>query len=478
MDIFLDIKTAFLQELVLCGFIVFNIIASLFFGKNFYKFSKWLALLAIGISMGLSIFIPLTPNYYGFKDSFVANIYTLFFKNLILITAFFVVLLSRNMIKQKRNKAFEYFTLVLTATVGAMCLVSANDFLVMFVAMEILGVASYFLTAFSKSYEAKEAGFKYLIMGSVATGVFLFGASYIYGFTNFLNFTMINNFYLQENPALVFTVACTLVAAGLLFKIGAVPFANWIPDIYEGTSYPVGAFLSLIPKIAGFAVLGRLLVFVFSFSPILKIILATLAVISIAYGTLGALRQTNIKRLYGYSSIAQSGFILLGISMLSVYSLSTVLFYLFAYVFMNIGIWTAAITFHTSCSSDKILDYKGLLYNRPYYAIAFMVCLISLAGLPPTSGFLAKLYLFSAIARSGLAFLPALVFALVFAVVGLFFYFNLVKVLFEKTSNPPNIDTSLISPKFILYACTFITVFLCFFAEKIIQLCQLAAYYI
>lgn len=476
MDIFLDIKTAFLQEFILCGFIVFNIIASLFFGKNFYKFAKWLSILAITIAMGVSPLMPV--NYYGFKDSFVANIYTLFFKNLILITAFFVVLLSRNMIKQKRNKAFEYFTLILTATVGAMCLVSANDFIVMFVAMEVLGVACYFLTAFSKNYESKEAGFKYLVMGSVATGIFLFGASYIYGFTNHLNFTMINDFYLKENPALVFTVASILVAAGLLFKIGAVPFANWIPDIYEGTSYPVGAFLSLIPKIAGFAVLGRLLVFIFSFSPILKIILATLAVISIGYGSLGALRQTNIKRLYGYSSIAQSGFILLGISMLSVYSLSTVLFYLFSYVFMNIGIWTAAITFNTSFASDKILDYKGLLYNRPYYAIAFTICLISLAGLPPTSGFIAKLYLFSGITMSSVAFLPALVFALIFAVVGLFFYFNLVKVLFEKTSSPANIDTSLISPKYILYACALITLLLCFFAEKIIQICLSAAYYI
>lgn len=129
----------------------------------------------------------------------------------------------------------------------------------------------------------------------------------------------------------------------------------------------------------------------------MKIILAGFAVLSIAYGTFGAIRQTNIKRLYGYSSIAHSGFMLLGLSVLSVYGLSTVLFYLFAYVFMNMGIWTASVTFNTSCQSDEIADYKGLLYNRPYYAIAFTICLVSLSGLPPTSGFLAKLYLFSAV---------------------------------------------------------------------------------
>ena len=478
MELLLDIKRALLQEFSLIIFIVLNIILSLFFSKKFYKLSKWFALVAVVVTLGASIFIQLSPNYYAFYSSFLSNIYTVFFKSLILITVFFVILLSRNLIKQKRDKAFEYFTLLLSATLGALCLVSSNDFLTAFVSLETLSVASYLLVAFQKTYEAKEASLKYLITGSVASAMLLFGVSFLYGICGTLNFSAINDYYLQQNPPLLFTLACIFIIIGLMFKIGCVPFANWVPDVYQGATYPVGAFLSLVPKLAGFAVISRLVVFVFVFSPILKIIIALFAVLSIAYGTLGAIRQENIKRLYGYSSIAQAGYMLLGLSVLSVYGLSTLLFYLFCYVFMNLGVWTASITFNTSYKSDLITDYKGILYNRPFYSIAFTICLISLAGLPPTSGFLAKLYLFSAVARAGIAFLPFLLIALIFAVAGLYFYFNVVKTIFEKINNPANIDTNLISSKLILYACTAVTVLLCLFADKIIQLAQLSAYYI
>ncbi len=480
MELLLDIQKTFLQELSLIIFMIINIILSLFFSKRFYKLSKWIAIIAITVTMLVSIFFVQlsTDNDYAFNNAFISNIYTVFFKNLVLIASFFVILLSRNMIKQKRNKAFEYFTLLLTAILGAFCLISSNDFISAFVSLETLSISCYFLASFHKNYKAKEAGMKYLIIGSVASAIFLLGVSYLYGSCGAVNFSMINDFYLQNNPTLMYTLAGFLTIVGLMFKIGCVPFSNWVPDIYEGASYPVGAFLSLVPKLAGFAILARLLIFVFVFSPILKILAFGFAVLSIIFGTLGAIKQTNIKRLYGYSSIAHSGFILLGLSVLSVYGLSTVLFYLFCYVFMNIGVWTASIIFNTSYPSDLISDYKGLLYNRPYYAIAFTICLLSLAGLPPTAGFLAKLYLFSAVARAGMIYIPGLLIALIFTVAGLYFYFNLVKVVFEKSNTTPAIDTHLISSKFILYACAFTTVILCIFAEKIIQLCQLAAYYI
>lgn len=478
MELFLDIKSAFLQEFSLIIFIVINIVLSLFFSKRFYKLSKWFALLGITVTMCSLFFVQISPNYYAFNNAFLSNGFTLFMKTLILITVFFIILLSRNLIKQKRDKAFEYFTLLMCATLGAMCLVSSNDFLSAFVSLETLGISSYFLASFGKSYQAKEAGFKYLITGSVASAVLLFGVSYLYGISGTLNFSNINDFYLQQNPTIVFTLACIFILMGAMFKIGCVPFANWVPDVYQGASYPVGAFLSLVPKIAGFAFVSRLFVFVFSFSPILKIIAAIFAVLSIAYGTFGAIRQTNIKRLYGYSSIAQAGFMLLGLSVLSVYGLSTVLFYLFCYIFMNIGVWAAAIIFNTGYKSDELVDYKGLLFNRPFYSIAFTICLISLAGLPPTTGFLSKLYLFSAVSRSGIAFLPFFVVTLLLTIAGVFFYFNVVRAIFEKTNNPVNIDTSLISSKLILYACTFMTVILCLFPDWLIQLSQLVAYYI
>ncbi len=478
MDLLIDIKSSFLQEFLLIIFIIVNIVLSLFFSKRFYKISKWFAILGVTVAMAACITIQISPNYYAFGNAFISNVYTVFFKTLILMTVFFIILLSRNMLKQKRDKAFEYYTLLLSATLGAICLVSANDFLSTFVSMETLSIASYLLVSFHKNYSAKEAGLKYLIMGSVASAIFLFGVSYLYGITGSISFSQINDFYLQHDTNIMFTFACIFIMIGLMFKIGCVPFSNWVPDVYQGASYPVGAFLSLVPKLAGFAIISRLLVFVFVFSPILKIIMAIFAILSIAYGTYGAIRQTNIKRFFGYSSVAHAGYILLGLSVLTVYGLSTVLFYLFCYIFMNIGIWTAAITFNSSFKSDEMSDYKGLLYNRPFYSIAFTVCLISLAGLPPTSGFLAKLYLFSAVARSGIAFLPFLIIALIFTVAGVYFYFNFVRMIFEKTTGPANIDTNLISSKIILYACAFVTVLLCIYADKIIQLAQFCAYYI
>lgn len=209
----------------------------------------------------------------------------------------------------------------------------------------------------------------------------------------------------------------------------------------------------------------------------MKIVLACIAVVTILFGSLSAIRQENLKRLMAYSMSVQSGIMLLGLCVFSVYSLSSVLFYLFCYVFVNIGAWSAIILLYNSAKLESLEQLKGIIYHRPYYVIAFTVVLIALAGLAPTCGFVAKMYIFSAVARSGVIFLPFLLLALISSVIMIYGYWRIIRAMFRRIETQIEIDTHVISSKYILYACAFATVGICILADKIIRLCQLAAYY-
>ncbi len=232
--------------------------------------------------------------------------------------------------------------------------------------------------------------------------------SYLYGLSGNINFAEINDIAAQTGINPFFILACLLIICALMFKIGCIPFNNWIIDIYEGSAYSVCAYLSLIPKIAALGLISRLFVLIFSFSPVLQIITALIGVYTIIYAATGAIKQTNIKKVYAYSSIIHSSLLLIAITTLNIYSFSSVIFYIFVYIFMDIGVWTASIIFTANYQTDDINDYKGLFYKRPYFATAFVICLVSLAGLPPASGFLSKLYLFSALARTDFVYLVIL----------------------------------------------------------------------
>ena len=208
-----------------------------------------------------------------------------------------------------------------------------------------------------------------------------------------------------------------------------------------------------------------------------KIVLAFIAVATIIFGSLSAIRQENLKRLMAYSMSVQSGIMLLGLCVFSVYSLSSVLFYLFCYVFVNMGAWAAITLLYNSAKLEKLEDLKGIIYHRPYYVIAFTIILIALAGLAPTCGFVAKLYVFSAVARSGFMYLPFLLVALISTVIMIYAYWRIIRAMFRRIETEIVIDTHVISSKYILYACAVASVVICVFADKIIRLCQLVAYY-
>lgn len=478
MNFLLDIQRTFSIEIILIAFILINTLISVFVKNHFYAFSRAFAL--VGIIVALFSSLSIQPfSFSAFANSIHANSFILFCKILILISTCLVILMSNSILKSFKKRAFEYFSLIFADTLAAMCLVSANDFLTMFVSFELLGVSSYLLVTFSKNVISKEAGLKYLINGSVTSAVMLYGISYIYGFTGLLNFCEIINFYSKNYPTIVFSFSLILITFGLLFKVGAVPFQKWVPDIYQGSCYPVACFLSVVPKIAGFAFLIKLVFMLGIYTTITTFVIMIAAILSIFYGSLGAIKQNDVKRFLGYSSIAHSGFILLGFCSLTHYNISAILFYIFSYIFMNIGVFAATTLFNKSCGKNFISDYKGIYYSRPYFTFALTICLLSLAGIPLTSGFLAKIYLFSAVARSGILYLIFLILSLIGTIIALYAYLRFIKVMFEKdTSHEQDIyiDDSSMSIKFILYFCATITVLLCIFARPVIELCLAAIY--
>ncbi len=470
-----ELKDVFLPEMLLLIAIVVMFFMELFFSKPLYKISSRTALIATIIPM-LAISLGVAHSGYSiFSDAYVQSNFSVVLKLLILIATFMTILLSQNIIKKIRYRAFEYYLIMLIGTFSAMCLVSANNFVSMFVSMETLFVSCCMLIAFWNKYRPKEAAIKFLINSSVATAFFLFGVSILYGIAGEINFTMLNLHYYGQDSSVLFMLAAVFIIIGLMFKAGCVPFQRWVPDVFQGSPYPIAAYLSVVPKLAAFGVLARLIGNFMTEMPVLQIIISFIALLSIAFGFLGAIKQTDIKRFFGYSSIAHCGFMLLALSIFSVYGVASFIYYAVVYLFMNFGAWAAGITFVACVGSDNINDYKGLFYVRPYYTTAFVICLMALAGLPPTAGFLAKIFLFSSLARLDLSGLPVVILSVILTVYGIFTYMNLIRILFEKTKIPSVLTSPQMNTKIVLYFCSLMTILLCFFANQVVWCSMFAA---
>lgn len=477
MDLLLfEIKNVFLPETVLLAFILFNIVFSLFLGKRFYKLSERIALCGVLFPMASMALGCSNSGYTIFSEEFIQTNFTIVVKFLILLGTFFTVLLSQNLTKKLRFRAFEFYTILLISTFSALCLVSANDFIPLFVMLEMLVITNSLLIGYWDKQQAKEASFKYLIKSGVATAFLLFGISYLYGLSGELNFAMLYNCYFSQDSSLLFGIASVLIIAGLAFQTCCVPFQRWLPDVNQGASYPVASYISSVPVIATFAIMSRLIANVFSDAPLLQFIMSFMALVTVLYGFFGALRQSNIKRFTSYSATAQCGFMLFAVSVFSNYGSAAFIYYAITYIFMNFGAWAAAITFVNSTKSDEIKDYSGIFYVRPYYTAAFAICLISLAGLPPLAGFLSKLYLFTALMRADSSGLPILIFAVLTTVLGAFVYMNFLKNFFIKNKNANCIIEEQMNTKIVLYFCSLMLILIFFFANYVIWVSMFASF--
>lgn len=476
MDLLLfELKNVFLPETILLVFIIFNVIAALTFGKRLYKFSSRIALWAVLIPLITIAGGIAHGGYTIFSENYIQSNFTMVIRVLILMGTFFTILLSQNIIKKFRFRAFEYYTILLISTFSAMCLVGANDFIPMFIALSGLFLTNMLLIAYWNRYKPKEAAVKYLINACIAMGFLLFGVSVLYGISGEFNFTLLNLHYYGQDTSLLFVLASLMILFGMTFLSACVPFNRWLPDVYQGSPYPVCAYLSYVPIVAGFGLTSRMLGNIMTEAPLLQFFLSVIAIITIGYGMFAMIRQTNIKRFLGYSSVAQSGFMLLGLSIFSHYGTASFVYFAIVYLFINYGIWAGGITFVACAKSDNIEDYKGLFYIRPYYTSAFVVCITALAGLPPTAGFLSKLYIFCSAMRIDLSGLPVLFLALLLSVVGIYGYFKLIGLMFEKNKNSDVFITEQMNTKIVLYFCTVMTVVTCLFANQIIWLSMFAA---
>lgn len=478
MNFILDISNSMLSEIVLIFTLIVLSIFSMFYNVKIHKISKWIALSGLVLALFALKFLQLEPVYYAFNESIMSDTFTVFIKALILISSFIIVLLSKKNVTKRNHKTFQFYALLIAAVLSSLFIVSSNDFLTLTVSLEMLSFSLYFLIAYKKGYQSKEASFKYIVTNAFATAIFLFGVSYIYGITGSVNFNGINDYFLKNEPTLIYTLSIIFITLGLLFKLAILPFANWVLDVYEGSATSVSAFIATVPKIAIIGILARLLVIIMNNSFELPVILIILSVATAIWANILAIRQKNIMRLLACSSSANASYMLFVLALVSVYNLSTVLFYLVTYVFMNLGVFAGVIALENSNYSLKFRNYKGLVYSNPLFTMAFAICLFGLCGFPITSGFVAKLYLFSAIIRSGAIFIPMLLILAATMVVACYYYTNIVKVMFEKTDEPNDgiLKKKTSTSAVILYTCSILTLIIGIMPAWLIELCEFVAY--
>jgi len=326
--------------------------------------------------------------------------------------------------------------------IGMFFMVSANDLILIYLSLELLSLSSYVLAGFVKtSVRNSEASLKYLIYGSASSGIMLFGISILYGITGSTSLTEIH--LLVKTPAatqLTFLISIIMIFAGIGFKISIVPFHFWTPDVYEGAPISITAFLSVASKAAGFAVLIRFLKITFinsidnsGYWQLINYIdwqtlLVLFSIITMTFGNFAALWQDNLKRMLAYSSIAHAGYLMLGVAVLSDQGVMAVLVYFAVYLFMNLGAFYVVMLIANKIDSEEIDDYKGLGYSLPFLGTALGIFLVSLTGLPPTAGFIGKLYLFIALVDANM--ITVAIIALLNTVVSLYYYIRVLKAMF------------------------------------------------
>jgi NADH-quinone oxidoreductase subunit N len=390
-----------------------------------------------------STFVPdVVAGGTALNGSFVVDGMALLMKRIFAITAFLVFLMSREYVADLPRGHGEYYTLGLLALVGMFFCSSVNDFMSLFVSLEVVTVSFFVLVAFKRdSTKSIEAGLKLLIIGSISAAMLLYGIAFVYGATGTVFFEDLRQSAVT-GELLVSTellIGLFLIFLGLGFKTSAVPLHVWVPDVYQGAPTPVTAYLSVGSKLAGFVLMLRMLE-VFGGSNMivaeLTPFLALIAALTLFYGNLGAIPQTNIKRLMGYSSIGQCGYILLGVAAAWEAGLSAALFYMAAYVFANLGVFAVIVYVSRATKSHEIEDYSGLARRNPLLGAVMTIGLLSLAGVPPLVGVVGKVFLLSsAFARPELMWL--VIVGLINVVVGLYYYLCVIKRMWIKDARSP-----------------------------------------
>ncbi|USG65396.1 NADH-quinone oxidoreductase subunit NuoN [Brevibacillus ruminantium] len=461
----MDVKDIFsynwmylLPEFIILGFATGLSLLDLFAGKRLGKaVIGWLSLAGVVLA-GIFVFVnigSLAEPYAYMADTIRIDNYGNAFKLLFLGGVAFAILLSVCYLKQGEVKhGGEYYYLLLSGLLGAMVMASSADLITMFVGLELLSLSSYVLVGLrKKSLQSNESSFKYVVSGAISTAVTLFGMSYIYGLTGTTNIYEISGRLAQAAASgyeFLIYAAFAFLAAGLAFKISAAPNHMWAPDVYQGAATPVTAFLAVVSKAAGFALVFRLLMICFFqvqsdtrfFFEQGALYLAFIAGASMIIGNTMALRQTNVKRLMAYSGIAQAGYLLVPFAPPTILFFGEVTFFLFAYVLASFGAFAVIMIVGRDQQTDDLKGFAGLYHRSPLMAISMSIFLLSLAGIPVTAGFFGKFYIFMGAIAQGSYWLAAIMIAT--SVVSYYYYFGFIRQMYMR---PGTTEAALRVPK-------------------------------
>tara|TARA_B100000700_G_scaffold86378_1_gene97189 strand:+ start:1344 stop:2795 length:1452 start_codon:yes stop_codon:yes gene_type:complete len=382
---------------------------------------------------GVLLFFVSPSNSLLFEGMLVNDSLSIYFKWLILLSTLSIILVSRDDNSVMDEVKGEYYGMLLIITLGMFAMVSAKNLLMVYLSIEMVSIPSYIIAGISKNdKESNEASLKYVIYGSFASGIMLFGLSFLYGITGSLDIDLVASKLSGFDSSLTVYMAILFILVGFGYKISMVPFHYWTPDVYQGAPITVTAFLSVAPKAAGFAILIRF--FYTLFIDNVEILqwpqlIAVLSALTMTVGNILALNQSNIKRLLAYSSISHVGYMLVAFSIISVDSLASIMFYMFFYLFMNLSAFYMAIYMSNKYNADTVDKWNGIGIKAPVLSFFMVLSLASLAGLPPTSGFVAKVYILRNLFADN-TFLWLGVVAIINTVISLYYYFKIVRAMY------------------------------------------------
>ena len=457
-----------LPEIFLSISIMFLLILGVF-KKNSSKLIQTISLIVLLITTMITFNETLSiEKMLLFNNSIIVDYLSSFMKIITLISAFFVLLISSSYLSIFKILKIEYPILILSSVLGMMIMISSNDLIVFYMGLELQSLALYVLATFNRDQlKSSEAGLKYFVLSALSSGLLLYGCSLIYGFTGSTNFNLIASQLNSEEYALTFGIVFILV--GLAFKISAVPFHMWAPDVYEGSPTSVTLFFAIVPKVAALTVFIR-----FLYVPFLNLmdqwqmILVFLSIASMLFGAIAAIGQTNLKRLIAYSSISHIGYALAGLTTGSNEGIQSSIIYIVIYILMNLGFFSCLLMLKRNNKYfEDIEDLSGLSKNHPLLSLSLLVILFSLAGIPPLAGFFAKFYIFKSVIEQSMYFLA--IVGLLSTVIAAFYYLRIIKIIyFDKEKEKYDEDHSLWL-KFSLVSSTLLILVYFFFPSQLIE---------
>ena len=437
---------------------IFSILMIGVFIKNSFNLIFNLSSLILIITIGIILNNPNNQEKI-FLDSFTRDGFSNFFKIMILISSLFVLNSSKNYILDNKLGKFEYPIIILLSILGMFFMVSSNDIILFYLGLELQSLSLYILASMDRdNLKSSESGIKYFVLSALSSGLLLYGCSLLYGFTGSTNFDLIADQLNKDNTGAVFAMVFILV--GLAFKVSAVPFHMWTPDVYEGAPTAITSYFAVVPKVAGFAVLIKFMLI--PFSNILaewQTIIIFMSIASMILGSVAAIGQKNIKRLLAYSSIGHIGYALAGVATGVVSGYESSIIYIAIYVIMNIGAFSCLYLLKKDGEyKENISDLSGISKKHPVLAISFLLILFSLAGIPPLGGFFAKFYVFTAVLEQQMYTLA--IIGLLTTVISAFYYLKIIKTIyFDDSLITFDLTKNIFAKVSILISCGIISTF-------------------